>query len=419
MFRRKPESHLAQFGLAAGELGNARAAQTRIPDPISGLPEVVSSLETVNNNGVRIYKGAKLEHGDRDVWFSPATVESNKIPSKKTIFQLIYVNCSPENGVQPVKAKVYAIPEIDLKLNNIDSSTVRDFNAQLYESTEPQVLIRISSIANTMYPEMTTPASMADTETITEQLGRLEETLNIQQIDPVSRRKALHDIDAMRFTPWKGMQTIDGFTLGKPRTIRTPQGKVSVLPISAPDDPWKYYEIVVPNERAHTKQQTRRQGKSLFLRIDSGCDSGQMYGDKACDCHDQLHLALQAGATVVHIPTQDGRGYGSVTKLRTEQFKQGVDVDHQMDTVEAAKVLLGDNYDIRTYGGIGKLLASMGFTSLYVLVDNMMKIRDLNDFGFNIQQVNTNILDRLAPDHPARRHVAAKHELGQYGGNST
>jgi GTP cyclohydrolase II len=88
------------------------------------------------------------------------------------------------------------------------------------------------------------------------------------------------------------------------------------------------------------------------LRIDSGCVSGQIYDDESCDCIDQLNAGLEfliqdksKYGLVIHIPAQDGRGFGTAPKTETEIYKYGgkgrVHKTEQLDTVSAAELLYG------------------------------------------------------------------------------
>lgn len=89
------------------------------------------------------------------------------------------------------------------------------------------------------------------------------------------------------------------------------------------DDQWEKYSVIV---KAEIDQQTFapifKEKERLVLRTDSGCETGQLFGDLTCDCGEQLHLAMKTIAEVgegmiINIPHQDGRGMGLTFKLAT------------------------------------------------------------------------------------------------------
>jgi GTP cyclohydrolase II len=85
------------------------------------------------------------------------------------------------------------------------------------------------------------------------------------------------------------------------------------------DDLWKEYVVLSP------KPLQSLDISSLSVRLDSGCDIGQLYNDCGCDCREQLLTSLtgmhysQSGI-IIHMPTQDGRGYGMAIKMETEGY---------------------------------------------------------------------------------------------------
>lgn len=107
------------------------------------------------------------------------------------------------------------------------------------------------------------------------------------------------------------------------------------------DDQWKKYSVIVKSGldiKTFTPKFTDT--NRLILRTDSGCETGQMFGDLTCDCGDQLLLAMEAisqngEGMIVNIPSQDGRGMGLPFKLGTLWLQDALGVH----TIESASML--------------------------------------------------------------------------------
>jgi len=89
------------------------------------------------------------------------------------------------------------------------------------------------------------------------------------------------------------------------------------------DDHWEKYSVIIKAEiNLETLNPIFSQEDGLVLRTDSGCETGQLFGDLTCECCEQLKLAMQKIAEVgegmiINIPRQDGRGMGLTFKLAT------------------------------------------------------------------------------------------------------
>ena len=98
--------------------------------------------------------------------------------------------------------------------------------------------------------------------------------------------------------------------------------------------------------------------EDLLLRIDSGCETGQLFGDRTCECHQQLDLCMQkimrrGHGLIINIPFQDGRGMGLPFKLATLQLQ----LDLGVHTVDSFAMLDPDGRrDIRNYAGVIAIL---------------------------------------------------------------
>lgn len=129
------------------------------------------------------------------------------------------------------------------------------------------------------------------------------------------------------------------------------------------DDEWrKYTALVKADINPDSFMPVFKNPDQLIVRTDSGCETGQVFGDQTCECCDQLRLALatiaEAGeGLIIHIPRQDGRGMGLPFKLATLWAQEVLKVN----TVESASLLApGGIIDVRTYAGVVAILKFFG-----------------------------------------------------------
>jgi len=134
-------------------------------------------------------------------------------------------------------------------------------------------------------------------------------------------------------------------------------------------------------------------GEILFedcmeIRIDSDCQIGQIYDDGGCDCRSQFLKALNEGATLFHFPLQDGRGWGMLSKMKTEELKR------KMNTIKAAQSFFGNNpYDIRDYGVVGDFLNQLEIRQVVLQTDNRLKVDALKKNGIEVLRKPTETLN--------------------------
>lgn len=129
------------------------------------------------------------------------------------------------------------------------------------------------------------------------------------------------------------------------------------------DDEWGQYEVLLKADLdLGTLMPIFDTSKTIIVRPDSGCATGQRFTDRTCDCREQLHLTMKKIADVgqgiiIHMPTQDGRGKGLGFKLATLWLQDELEVN----TVESASLLTHDGFiDVRTYGGAIAILKFLG-----------------------------------------------------------
>jgi 3,4-dihydroxy 2-butanone 4-phosphate synthase/GTP cyclohydrolase II len=171
--------------------------------------------------------------------------------------------------------------------------------------------------------------------------------------------------------------------------------------------------------------------KKLLMRIDSGCETGQLFGDNTCECKEQLHKAMEMIAergegVIIHIPRQDGRGMGLPFKLATLtiQSRLGYDtvraarylkelISRKLSNVVSSKIGINCNddiFDIRTYCGVVATLKyfEVPTTILQLATNNPEKTRLLYENGYTIEEL---IPVKIQPNEHTKHHLAAKQKF--------
>jgi 3,4-dihydroxy 2-butanone 4-phosphate synthase/GTP cyclohydrolase II len=190
------------------------------------------------------------------------------------------------------------------------------------------------------------------------------------------------------------------------------------------DDQWRKYTVIVKSGLDTEMFMPRFNDPSrLMLRTDSGCETGQMFGDLTCECGDQLRLAMEAigqygEGMIVNIPSQDGRGMGLPFKLGTLWLQDALGVH----TIESASMLApGGVIDVRTYSGVVAVLRYFGIPEtceINLATNNPKKAGIFTENGYGLNDEFTPII--AAPTEYTRAHLAAKEQfLGHQldGGN--
>jgi len=192
------------------------------------------------------------------------------------------------------------------------------------------------------------------------------------------------------------------------------------------DDFWEKYSVLVMAELdPKTLMPVFRDPTKLVLRTDSGCETGQMFGDLTCECGDQLHLAMKAISEVgegmiVNIPRQDGRGMGLPFKLGTLWLQRALGVT----TVESAAMLApGGVIDVRTYAGVVAVLRFFGIPEsrqIHLATSNPKKCGVFTENGYHLHDQFVSVV--VEPTEHTRAHLDAKrdhlgHQLGGAGGD--
>jgi GTP cyclohydrolase II len=140
-----------------------------------------------------------------------------------------------------------------------------------------------------------------------------------------------------------------------------------------------------------------------LVRIHSQCATGDIFHSLRCDCHNQLHLALDTIASeragVLVYEHQEGRGIGLMEKLRAYQLQ-----DKGLDTIEA-NLHLGHAADLRDYRVPVNILRLLKLHAVRLLTNNPEKVDAVNRAGIEI-------VERVSAEVPgspySARYLATK-----------
>lgn len=121
------------------------------------------------------------------------------------------------------------------------------------------------------------------------------------------------------------------------------------------------------------------------LRIQSGCLTGNIFGDLNCDCSAQLKKSMEyiqsaSKGMIIYTVEHDGRGRGTIEKMKVYQLKQ----DKGITSREACDEL-GMVYELRSYEPIGLILNDLGIHDVVLMSTNIDKIDMLKTAGINVR----------------------------------
>jgi GTP cyclohydrolase II len=122
--------------------------------------------------------------------------------------------------------------------------------------------------------------------------------------------------------------------------------------------------------------------KTPLVRVHSSCYTGDLLESLACDCHDQLHTAIDLmhknGGGIILYMLQEGRGIGLINKLRAYALKE-----QGFDTVDANEAL-GFDDDERLFLPAAIILKKLGIKEVKLLTNNPKKSSALEDCGIKV-----------------------------------
>lgn len=183
------------------------------------------------------------------------------------------------------------------------------------------------------------------------------------------------------------------------------------------NDMWNRYNVIVKSDLDKNLQPVFKNAAKIVLRIDSGCETGQLFGDLTCECKDQLLKAMRTieeigEGIIINIPNQDGRGMTLGFKLATLTLQEEL----TLNTVESASMLApGGVIDVRTYAGVIAILKFFEIpvtTVLSLASNNPKKALVFEENGYTITDMLPLV---IPPTADTRRHLAAKQDyLGHF-----
>jgi 3,4-dihydroxy 2-butanone 4-phosphate synthase/GTP cyclohydrolase II len=143
-----------------------------------------------------------------------------------------------------------------------------------------------------------------------------------------------------------------------------------------------------------------------LVRMHSGCLTGDALLSLACDCGDQLRLALvkiaaEGKGVCVYIPHHEGRGIGLLNKIKAHALQ-----DTGKDTVEANEAL-GFKADMRDYGLGAQVLGDLGVSKMKLMTNNPAKRVGLEAYGLEVVE---RVPLTSEPNEFNRRYLSTKKE---------
>ena len=143
-----------------------------------------------------------------------------------------------------------------------------------------------------------------------------------------------------------------------------------------------------------------------FVRVHSGCVTGDIFHSLRCDCYQQLQKALDRvveseNGIILYFPYHEGRGIGLVAKL-----KAYAEQDRGLDTVDA-NLAIGAPVDARDYELAAKILRDLDATDIRLLTNNPLKVDAMKEHGINVIEQVPHVIE--AQQHN-ERYLATKRE---------
>ncbi len=359
---------------------------------------VIEQLIYFKDDHFKVFFGGPIMNGSGSQWLMPVLFENEKNRTR-AIYELSFINCSPNSSdLSNAEIIFLRIADIDIKFQNVLSKEFHIFSNLINNSDKSKryILIREVDISNVYYPDIFISSIYSDFRSSDKDIilnflkTKFQVSGKIKDLTPNSRTE---------FCITKPIH--EGF-IGHKKIAINLCGQLTHFNVASyylENDPWKLYYIITHDSKTISDFDKNR---IVSLRIDSGCNSGQIYNDSSCDCLDQLHQGLMNIiknqtdlSLLIHIPAHDGRGFGSAPKAETEIYKQGgagrVNNTPKLNTIEAATLLYQtSDFDIRTYDGCAEILKLHRIREVNLLTDNKNKLESLLKYEISVKRKKTN-----------------------------
>lgn len=357
---------------------------------------ILDKLLFFKNDKFKVFYGGpvsnKNEQGAK--WIMPVLFQDEHYKTR-ALYELVFVNCDLKS-TKDAEVLFLNVSDINIKFRNLLSEDYNAFNNAVIakNARKKYIVVRKADFGMVHYPDIFISSLFSidhenDKKIIIKFLNeKFQSKITNKTIFESNRQDVVVEEDNQKI-------------IYEPIFIKT---KINngfyffyITKLILKNDNWKLYYIVTKekNYKAIPKDK-------VLVRMDSGCVSGQIYDDEACDCADQLYESLKSVANfpgfgvVIHIPAHDGRGFGTALKAETEIYKiGGVGRVHNtlkhLNTIEAAELLYGKNqYDLRTFDGAAKVLKLMNIKHVLLITDNILKIQSLKSNGIRVSRIKTN-----------------------------
>lgn len=346
-------------------------------------------------NKCKIFMGEPLI-GSIMQWRMQAIFE-DKDGKIRASYDIIFINCY---SATPHQAKVIFldIADIDLKLKNSLSEPYRIFQSYIdakKQTNKKYILIRKCDISNLYYPHIFVSYCYSTYNDIDKKTLMYFLT-NFCQANP--DYIIAHEQDYSDVIEFKN----DKVVYHTRRWVNTNLSNKTIAlqynKFLLKSDVWKMYYII--QAKNHSLDSFKKQ-KNIWLRLDSGCSSSQLYNDTRCDCQDQLISALieinklNKNGLLIHIPAHDRKGFGWMIKSEEAhaRYTHKYDIppfNIPWDTLENDDwISLGNSKDLRTFDGAASILNLLEIQDVYLITNNSSKIESLKKYNIKVKRIPT------------------------------
>jgi GTP cyclohydrolase II len=162
---------------------------------------------------------------------------------------------------------------------------------------------------------------------------------------------------------------------------------------------FRAFELVDPDGRLQVAvtlfRGTLQDG--ILIRVNSGCMTGELFGDVSCDCSWQLARSLEmivqeGSGLLIHAAFDEGRGTGIVNKVNSMSLMQTRGIPSSPAFSELKLPL-----DTRDFGYAGVILHELGLSAVRCITNNPRKVASLEQVGITVES-NVEIVARDRPD---------------------